>query len=338
MNIIDVGACVGKFTDYCLKTYGNAANIFLFEPHSSNYEFLCDKYKDNSSVRIYCKAVSGFEGNAKLYKKRYGTNPKGEEYDFAGNHGSSLNSGKNNVGDSVYDCVEVIKLSSFIEKELQHQKIDILKLDCEGDEYDIINDVLGSKLYENIDKIYYEDHVRKFPPVDVRVWMENPYRPVVSRHPFAERLMKKRDNAFYRLQHYRLFNRVLIYALRIDCRTVECSIMNDMLEAKLYEKIDEAHYEHHKMKFPAANVSTLLDVPYKPFLTGDPHTKTMIKARNNVLRQIQEMNLAGKFFIEKDFNWEILDEGYFSLNALLDALDSKLIEKMARIIRMMGLP
>ena len=110
------------------------------------------------------------------------------------------------------------------------------------------------------------------------------------------------------------------------------------MEAKLYEKIDEVHYKHHKRKFPAAKVNRSLDVPYKPVLTGDPHTKTMIKARDNVFRQIQEMNLAGKFFIERDLNWEILDEGYFPLNTLFDALDSKLIEKMARIIRMMGLP
>ena len=109
MNIIDIGACVGKFTEYCLKTYENVDNIFLFEPLAANYEFLCEKYKDNSSVRIYCKAVSGFDGHAKLYKKIYSSNLKDRQYDFAGNHGSSLKLAKNNVVDSVYDEVEVTK-------------------------------------------------------------------------------------------------------------------------------------------------------------------------------------------------------------------------------------
>ena len=90
-------------------------------------------------------------------------------------------------------------------------------------------------------------------------------------------------------------------------------------------------------KFPGANVSISRDIPYRPSVTGDPYTKTLIKERDNVFRRIQDLNLVHKFFIEKGVNWENIDEGYFLLNLLFDALESKHIEKMARIIKTMGL-
>jgi len=159
MIIIDIGACVGEYTDYCLTNY-QVDKIYLFEPLTCNYNFLIGKYKDNNKVVIYQKAVSDFDGKARFYKKGYIQKTGETLYDFAGNVGSSLKIDKSNVSKQVFEEVQVIKLGPFINQN-QITHIDILKIDTEGSEYDIISDIVETKLYAIIDKICYEDHARK---------------------------------------------------------------------------------------------------------------------------------------------------------------------------------
>lgn len=73
------------------------------------------------------------------------------------------------VSGSIYEAnhvsntkqVEVkMKTLKTITKELKHQKIDILKMDIEGSEYDVLNDILNSKI--NIGQILVEFHDRFF--------------------------------------------------------------------------------------------------------------------------------------------------------------------------------
>jgi len=159
MIIVDVGACVGEFTDDCLQKYSIDA-IYLFEPLLANFNSLVKKYQGNDKVHLHHAAISNFDGEAQFYKKGYKQKNGEILYDFPGNVGSSLKKDKSNVSKTVFEKVNVFKLSTFLKKEnIIH--IDILKLDTEGSEYDIIEDILDNKLYEVIDKIYYEDHARK---------------------------------------------------------------------------------------------------------------------------------------------------------------------------------
>lgn len=162
MRIIDVGSCVGVFIDDCLEKY-DVEQIYAFEPLAANYSHLREKYRDNKRVEILQKAVSNFSGAAQFYKKPYVKKfwgvPYFVRYDFAGNAGSSLKQ-KSNVSERNSDSVEVVKLSDFI-RERDLGKIDILKIDSEGSEYDILHDLLDAGLMDRIDKVYFEDHVRK---------------------------------------------------------------------------------------------------------------------------------------------------------------------------------
>jgi FkbM family methyltransferase len=163
MIVIDIGACVGEYTDFCLNEY-DVEKIYLFEPLSINYNSLVAKYKDNTKVVLYHAAVSNFDGKAPFYKKGYRQLTGEVIYEMKGNAGSSLRRDKTNVSKGVFDEVTVVKLSTFIvQNQITH--IDILKIDVEGSEYDIIEDVLDSKLDGIIDKICYEDHARKVPSI-----------------------------------------------------------------------------------------------------------------------------------------------------------------------------
>jgi FkbM family methyltransferase len=159
MIIIDIGACVGEFTDFCLTNY-DVTTIYLFEPLQANYDSLVKKYSGNPKVKIYMTAVSNTAGQAKFFKKGYKQKNGEILYDFAGNVGSSLRSDKSNVSKNVFTMVQVVKLSAFIQ-ENNIKKIDIVKIDAEGSEYDIIQDILDNELHQIIDKIYYDVHARK---------------------------------------------------------------------------------------------------------------------------------------------------------------------------------
>tara|TARA_Y100000034_G_C6900171_1_gene416050 strand:+ start:456 stop:1076 length:621 start_codon:yes stop_codon:yes gene_type:complete len=164
MIVIDIGACIGLFIEDCLMQYKNIEKIYAIEPLKANYEFLVSKYGENERIEIINAAVSNFDGRANFYKKFYGPkNNMARGFDFAGNAGSSLKQDKTNVT-GVCEEISVVKLSSFF-KHKEIKKVDLLKIDTEGSEYDIINDILDNQLHETIDKIYYEDHCRKVPSI-----------------------------------------------------------------------------------------------------------------------------------------------------------------------------
>jgi len=153
--IIDIGACIGEFIDYCLKQYIDII-VYAIEPFKPNYSHLLSKYQSNDNVKVYELAIANFEGVAKLYKKK---NSEGK-YDFVGNNGCSLVKKKSNVSFFNNEKVIVNQLSKFI-KDQGLKEIEIVKLDVEGVEYEILNDIMENNLFENIDKIYFEDHSRK---------------------------------------------------------------------------------------------------------------------------------------------------------------------------------
>jgi FkbM family methyltransferase len=158
MIIFDIGACVGAFTDHCLKDY-EVESIYQFEPFTPNYRFLIEKYKKDNRVKTLNLAVSNFTGEAKLYKKFKKKNGK-RIYPEVGNAGSSLKSDKGNVSADEFEVVKVTSLNVFFNTHTI-DKVGICKIDSEGTEYDIINDILNHELYKKMNRICYEDHTRK---------------------------------------------------------------------------------------------------------------------------------------------------------------------------------
>jgi len=156
MIVIDIGACVGEF----FKQYLDKPDvlIYAFEPLSINFKYLKDNYSDDR-IKLYQIAVSNFDGESRFYKKFKVVNGR-RQYDYVTCAGSSLKQDKKNVDPNVYEVVKVIKISTFVHQN-KINKIDMLKIDVEGSEYDVIEDILDSKLYEITNRIHYEDHTRK---------------------------------------------------------------------------------------------------------------------------------------------------------------------------------
>ena len=142
--IIDVGGHQGSYTDELLKIFPEA-NIIIFEPSLNKYKALIDKYKDKKNVSIENFALSNISGKGKLYSNSdsdsLATLYKREE--------------KNRDRFFSHEAdIEIIQLSEYWSKKLDFQKIDLIKLDIEGSEFNVIKDL--ENYLEKINLIQFE--------------------------------------------------------------------------------------------------------------------------------------------------------------------------------------
>ena len=144
-TIIDIGGHIGLFTLFC-KQFTKAGKIFSFEPIKENYDIFLENIKMNGLQNIISHnvAVTKTEGNIPIYLSN------------------------DESGHSVFEKdaktvnVESISLKKIFDKN-NINRCNLLKLDCEGSEYEIIES-LPNDYFEKIDKIIIEYHfVEKYP-------------------------------------------------------------------------------------------------------------------------------------------------------------------------------
>ncbi|MFA5886954.1 MAG: FkbM family methyltransferase [Patescibacteria group bacterium] len=133
--IIDIGAHIGSFTLY-LKNKLPSSRVYCFEPAQSNYNILVDNINLNGlqNVKAIKMALAGKSGSA--YLKTAG-----------------LNSNAYNLGNAG-EAVASIDLDTFLRGE-NLENIDLLKMDCEGTEYEILSNF---KQLNKIKSIILEYH------------------------------------------------------------------------------------------------------------------------------------------------------------------------------------
>ena len=139
-TVIDIGAHIGLYAMYISQTNKNV-KIFSYEPVDENYNLLKENIEINSldNVKIFNFAVGKTIGKTKIFLK---------------NDQSAHNIYEKS---EKYEIVNMTTLNKIIE-ENNFKKISILKLDCEGAEYDIF-DNLSDENFEIIEKICFEYHI-----------------------------------------------------------------------------------------------------------------------------------------------------------------------------------
>ena len=138
-TVVDVGASLGSFSLYAAKA---GAKVLSYEPAPSSFELLKANIKLNSlqkSISAYKQGVAGKSGKREFVISKF----------------SPLSSFYVEQGDKVsVDCVSL----KDIFKKHNLKTIDILKLDCEGAEYEILYQTPKSIL-DKISEIRLEYHV-----------------------------------------------------------------------------------------------------------------------------------------------------------------------------------
>ena len=129
--ILDVGAHKGNYTEEVLKHLPNS-KLFLFEPLKSNFEYLCEKFKNLENVKIYNYSLSDTVGEKTIY------------FNTIGDSQATLTKREEPHRNKFFTKSEVVKsnkLSVFWDSELDNKMIDLLKLDIEGVEFAVLSDI-----------------------------------------------------------------------------------------------------------------------------------------------------------------------------------------------------
>lgn len=140
--IIDIGGHLGFFS-IMASLLNPDVPIYTFEPHIGNYELLKTNLKTNRIKNVHPKqlAVSDVIGQTELKLSKEDLN-------------HSITKAIEPTGDT--QAVQTTTLERIFSKN-QIQKCDLLKLDCEGSEFDIIYTAPKS-LFEKINNIFLEYH------------------------------------------------------------------------------------------------------------------------------------------------------------------------------------
>ena len=144
-TIIDVGGHIGLFMLFC-EQFCRKGKIYCFEPALDNYRIFLDNVKLNNLENVFSfnTAVSKQDGNIPLYLN-----------DDASGHSLFLKNSNSIQVDSI-TLQKIFDLNNI-------KKCNLLKLDCEGSEYEIINS-LPDSYFSMIDKMIIEYHfAEKYP-------------------------------------------------------------------------------------------------------------------------------------------------------------------------------
>jgi FkbM family methyltransferase len=149
---IDCGANVGKITAEFAR---RGAVVHAFEPDPAAFAELQRQFGTNPKIRLYQAAVAAADGKMPLYFRSERATDA-----VLYSVGSTLFREKTDVLKDAFCEVEVRRLADFLR---QFQRIRILKMDIEGAECEVLEDLLKEQLLDRIDLVLVETHEEWIP-------------------------------------------------------------------------------------------------------------------------------------------------------------------------------
>lgn len=137
--VLDIGANIGKYSIHCGKLVGKNGKVFAFEPSKRPFELLCKSIKENDLNEIVtpiCCALSDKNGKSKLYSS--------DEKPIT----SLVYKLSNNFTE-----VNTTSIDSFVSNK-KIPRIDWLKIDVEGAEYDVFSGAIQTLQNNNVKVIF----------------------------------------------------------------------------------------------------------------------------------------------------------------------------------------
>lgn len=133
--VFDVGGYKGQGVSDLFSMY--LPTIYVFEPRTEYAEIIKQRFKKNKKIKVF---------NFGLSNRKY------EDYIYFNNDGSTLF-----LKNKQKEMVKMESISDFI-KNNNFKKIDLLKLNIEGGEYEVLGDLINSKLLNIITNIQIQFH------------------------------------------------------------------------------------------------------------------------------------------------------------------------------------
>ena len=144
-TVIDIGAHYGYFSIFASKNLDKSSKIISIEPSKNNFQQLNSNVENCKLTNVNCFniAIGAKKKLGKLYKSKSVNHSIFKDYSLL----------KNNLE---YEDVKINTLENII-IENKLDKIDFLKMDCEGAEYSILENT-PKKIFDKIQTISLEFH------------------------------------------------------------------------------------------------------------------------------------------------------------------------------------
>lgn len=159
--VLDCGANVGEITAVLAKT---GAQVHAFEPDPYCFEKLTTRFKGVKNVVLHNVAVGTSDGVIQLMRAdNFDENPRGASVK------STVISGGRKIDEEDTIEVKLINLSAFIaEKTNNGAEIAFLKMDIEGAELDLLEQMRTAEQFDVIRLTVAETHEHKFKDLRTR--------------------------------------------------------------------------------------------------------------------------------------------------------------------------
>ena len=146
---LDVGGHFGQTLEEVTRPLYQFDTIYCFEPFPPCADILEDKF-DDPRLRILRHGLSNVTQTLTFY-----TNG-------AGDMGASVKSHPDDPKTITTEC-PFVRASEFFTEHIAADDLVIMKLNCEGSECDIMNDLMDSGEVEKLDNVMIDFDVRKYP-------------------------------------------------------------------------------------------------------------------------------------------------------------------------------
>jgi FkbM family methyltransferase len=150
---IDCGANVGSITELLART---GADVHAFEPHPAAFARLCERIAPYPNARAVQACITATPGPVRLHLHKWD-----KEDPAHWSTGASIIPEKRNLAADSALTVDGISLVDFI-RELD-RPVKILKMDIEGAEVAVLNQLLDAGLHTVITKAFVEVHGNQIP-------------------------------------------------------------------------------------------------------------------------------------------------------------------------------
>lgn len=151
---LDVGAHNGQTLNFVYKSGCNFERIICFEPSSKCIPQIKEIARDGTEINQF-----GFGKENKIIKLF-----------MPGEVGASIYNDKKGINNQFWEEVRIISISEWVKRNLNKNDINIMKINVEGSEVDILEDLIHTKSIDYFYSILVHFDVRKIPSQKHREW------------------------------------------------------------------------------------------------------------------------------------------------------------------------
>ena len=149
---LDVGCHVGQTLDEVTRPKYQFRTIYAFEPMAIQFQHIMRAYRAYENVQVFDYGLGDSTRTATLY----GANEHCE---------SSIYADKNDVSTIMQTSCAIVEASNWFERNITEDDTVIMKINAEGSEIPIMNNLIDSGLIHRIHNVMLDFDCRKVPSI-----------------------------------------------------------------------------------------------------------------------------------------------------------------------------